>query len=122
MAERCASSEGEATRTPFSSAQASTGSCRVWAYCAMSSMPSSASMPTEVVMPWKSWNGKVTISKRRASGRDVGVYSVRGGESVVSYHTNQPGNGGADAPEGRRPPRTAHADPREGCDLLYPPM
>src|SRR5437588_269379 len=68
MAERCASSEGETTRMPLSSAQWSTGSCSVRAYRAMSSTPSSASMPTDVVMPWKSWNGSVTISRRRAAG------------------------------------------------------
>ena len=73
MAERCASSEGETTRMPLSSAQWSTGSCSVRAYRAMSSTPSSASMPTDVVMPWKSWNGSVTISKRRASARKVGL-------------------------------------------------
>src|SRR5437773_32183 len=51
IAERCVSARGDTTRTPVSSAQRNTGSCRTRAYCAMSSMPSSASMPTEAEDP-----------------------------------------------------------------------
>src|SRR5256885_12021425 len=118
MAERCASSDGDTTRMPFSSAQRSSGSCSVRAYCAMSSTPSSASMPTDVVMPWKSWNGRVTISKRRAAGGEEGVYSGKRGEAGGQSDNQQNLEGAADAAIG---PWASCAKPqaqRDQCDHL----
>ena len=46
-------------------------------------------------MPWKSWYGSVIISKRRASARNDGLYSVSRVKSSVPSNAIQPVTAGS---------------------------
>ena len=76
-------------RTSFSCAQRTTGACAARVTSAMSRTPISSKSPSDAVIPTKSWYGNVIISKRRASARKVGLYSVSREKSSVPSNAIQ---------------------------------